>query len=171
MIRDIEKIDDDICAMKRLIRQKLTSDPDIIEVLNNQKLDPSCPDDYLNTNIFAYIRIPQVQDVAQNFICFSVDDMEPDRYNSVMKIQYIQFVVFCHGDDIKTPYGIERHDLLGAIIRDIFGHSNMFGMTAKLVYNRESTTDTNYSCRTLKFELIKTNSLTNNVIKNKYEKY
>ena len=171
MIRDIEKIDDDICAMKRLIRQKLTSDPDIIEVLNNQKLDPSCPDDYLNTNIFAYIRIPQVQDVAQNFICFSVDDMEPDRYNSVMKIQYIQFVVFCHGDDIKTSYGIERHDLLGAIIRDIFGHSNMFGMTAKLVYNRESTTDTNYSCRTLKFELIKTNSLTNNVIKNKYEKY
>ena len=171
MIRDIEKIDDDICAMKRLIRQKLTSDPDIIEVLNNQKLDPSCPDDYLNTNIFAYIRIPQVQDVAQNFIWFSVDDMEPDRYNSVMKIQYIQFVVFCHGDDIKTPYGIERHDLLGAIIRDIFGHSNMFGMTAKLVYNRESTTDTNYSCRTLKFELIKTNSLTNNVIKNKYEKY
>ena len=97
--------------------------------------------------------------------------MEADRYNSVMKTQYVQFVVFCHGDDIKTPYGIERHDLLAAIIRDIFGHSNMFGMTAKLVYNRESTTDTNYSCRTLKFELIKTNSLNNNVIKNKHEKY
>lgn len=171
MIRDIEKIDDDICAMKRLIRQKLTSDPDIIEVLNNQKLDPSCPDDYLNTNIFAYIRIPTVQDVAQNFICFSVDDMEDHRENSAMKIQYIQFVVFCHGDDIATNYGIERHDLLGYLIRDIFNWSTMFGMTAKLVYNRESTTDTNYSCRTLKFELIKTNSLTNNVIKNKYEKY
>ena len=52
MVRDIQAIDDDICAMKRLIRQKLTSDPDIIEVLNNQKLDPSSPDDYLNKNIF-----------------------------------------------------------------------------------------------------------------------
>lgn len=171
MIRDIQLIDDDISKMKRLIRQKLTSDPDIIEVLNNHELDPSSPDDYLNKNIFAYIRVPQVQDIASNFICFSVDDIEADRYNSVMKTQYVQFVVFCHGDDIKTPYGIERHDLLGYLIRDIFGHSHMFGMTAKLVYNRESTTDTNYSCRTLKFELIKTNSLTNNVIKNKYEKY
>ena len=171
MVRDIQAIDDDICAMKRLIRQKLTSDPDIIEVLNNQQLDPSSPDDYLNTNIFAYIRIPQVQDVASNFICFSVDDMEADRYNSVMKTQYVQFVVFCHGDDIKTQFGIERHDLLGYLIRDIFQWSTMFGMTAKLVYNRESTTDTNYSCRTLKFELTKTNSLNNNVVKNNYEKY
>lgn len=171
MVRDIQHIDDDISAMKRLIRQKLTSDPDIIEVLNNQQLDPSSPDDYLNENIFAYIRVPQVQDVAKNIICFSVDDMEDHRDNSHFKIQYIQFVVFCHGDDIKTQWDIERHDLLGYLIRDIFGHSHMFGMTAKLVYNRESTTDTNYSCRTLKFELTKTNSLNNNVIRNKYEKY
>ena len=171
MVRDIQTIDNDICQMKRLIRQKLTSDPDIIEVLNNQQLDPSSPDDYLNTNIFAYIRIPTVQDIAQNFICFSVDDIEDHQENIAFKTQYVQFVVFCHGDDIKTPYGIERHDLLGAILIDIFQWSTMFGMTAKLVYNRESTTDTNYSCRTLKFELTKTNSLNNNVVKNKYEKY
>lgn len=169
MKRDIQNIDDDVSRMKRLIREKLTSDPDIIEVLNNQKLDPTCPDDYLNKNIFAYIRIPQIQDIANNFICFSVDDMEDHRDNSVMKIQYVQFVVFCHSDDIKTPYGIERHDLLGYLIRDIFGWSTMFGLTAKLVYNRESVTDTNYSCRTLKFELTKPNSLNKAVIRNKYE--
>ena len=169
MIRDIEHIDDDISSMKRIIRQKLTSDPDIIEVLNNHELDPSSPDDYLDTNIFAYIRVPGTQDVVKNFICFSVDDMEPDRENHVMKIQYVQFVVFCHADDIKTPYGIERHDLLGYLIRDIFGWSNMFGMQSKLIYNKESVTDTNYSCRTLKFELTKTNSLNNAVTRNKYE--
>ena len=75
----------------------------------------------------------------------------------------------CHADDIKTPYGIERHDLLGYLIRDIFNWSNMFGMQAKLIYNKESVTDTNYSCRTLKFELTKTNSLNNAVTRNKYE--
>ena len=169
MIRDIQNIDDDVSSMKRLIRQKLTSDPDIIEILNNHELDPSSPDDYLNVNIYAYIRVPKVQDVARNFICFSVDDMEDHQYNNVMKIQYIQFVVFCHADDIKTPYGIERHDLLGYLIRDIFNWSNMFGMQAKLVYNRESTTDTAYSCRTLKFELTRTNSLNKAVTRNKYE--
>jgi hypothetical protein len=169
MVRDIQNIDDDVSSMKRLIRKALTSDPDIIEVLNNHELDPSSPDDYLNTNIFAYVRIPSVQDVARNFICFSVDDMEDHRYNSAMKVQYVQFVIFCHGDDINTPYGVERHDLLGYLIRDIFGYSTMFGMTAKLVYNRESTTDTNYSCRTLKFELTRTNSLNKAVTRNKYE--
>ena len=169
MIRDIQNIDDDVSYMKRIIRQKLTSDPDVIEALNNQELDPSSPDDYLNKNIFAYIRVPEVQDVAKNFICFSVDDVEDHRDNSVMKIQYVQFVVFCHGDDIQTPYGIERHDLLGYLIRDIFGYSTMFGMTAKLIYNRESVTDTNYSFRTLKFELTRTNSLNKAVTRNKYE--
>ena len=169
MIRDIENIDDDISSMKRIIRQKLTSDPDVIEVLNNHELDPSSPDDYLNNNIFAYIRVPGTQDVTKNVICLRVDYMEDNRYNSVMKIKYVQFVVFCHADDIKTPYGIERHDLLGYLIRDIFNWSNMFGMQAKLVYNKESVTDTNYSCRTLKFELTKTNSLNNAVTRNKYE--
>lgn len=169
MKRNIQDIDDDICRMKRLIRQKLTEDPDIIETLNNQQLDPSSPDDYLNRNIFAYIRVPQIQDVANNFICFSVDDIEPDKENFIMKTQYVQFVVFCHGDDIKTSYGIERHDLIGYLIRDIFNWSTMFGLTAKLVYNRESVTDTNYSCRTLKFELTKPNSLNKAVTRNKYE--
>lgn len=169
MIRDIQNIDDDISSMKRIIRQKLTSDPDIIEVLNNHELDTSNPDDYLDTNIFAYIRVPTVQDVARNFICFSVDDISDHEYNNVMKIQYVQFVVFCHADDVKTPYGIERHDLLGYLIRDTFNWSNMFGMQAKLIYNKEGVTDTNYSTRTLKFELTKTNSLNKAVMRNKYE--
>ena len=169
MIRNIQNIDDDISSMKRIIRQKLTSDPDIIEVLNNHELDTSNPDDYLDTNIFAYIRVPTVQDVARNFICFSVDDISDHEYNNVMKIQYVQFVVFCHADDVKTPYGIERHDLLGYLIRDVFGYSNMFGMQAKLIYNKEGVTDTNYSTRTLKFELTKTNSLNKAVMRNKYE--
>ena len=86
MVRDIQTIDDDICAMKRLIRQKLTSDPDIIEVLNNQQLDHSSPDDYLNQNIFAYIRIPQVQDVANNFICFSVGNYNSTRFNIFLSV-------------------------------------------------------------------------------------
>lgn len=169
MIRDMQNIEDDVASMKRLIRDKLISDPDIIETLNNHELDPSSPDEYLNKNIFAYIRVPSVQDVARNFICFAVDDIEDHRTNSVMKVQYIQFVVFCHGEDINTPYGIERHDLIGYIIRDLFHWSTMFGMTAKLIYNRESTTDTNYSCRTLKFELTRTNSLNKAVPRNKYE--
>ncbi|MBQ0090695.1 MAG: hypothetical protein KBT27_15320 [Prevotellaceae bacterium] len=170
MIRDVQNIDDDISYMKRLIRQKLTEDSDVIEVLNNHELDPLNPDDYLNENIFAYIRVPGVQDSVKNFICFSVDDIEDHRDNVVMKIQQVQFVVFCHSDDIKTPYGIERHDLLGYLIRDIFNWSNMFGMQTKLIYNKEGVTDTNYSTRTIRFEITRTNSLQKAVATNKYER-
>lgn len=171
MIRDIQEIDDDVSFMKRLIKKKLTSDPDIIETLHNLELDPTCPDDYLNTNIFAYIRIPGTQDTAKNFICFSVDDMRDHDYNTAMKVQYVQFMVLSHADDIKTPYDIERHDLLAYLIRDTFNWSQMFGLQAKLIYNKEGVTDANYSTRTLRFELTRPNSLTNKIMKNKYEQF
>ena len=41
--------------------------------------------------------------------------MEPVNTNEAMKSQYVQFVIFCHGDDINTGIGIARHDLLGLI--------------------------------------------------------
>lgn len=58
MIRDINNIDDSIIKAKRIIKEKLYSDQDIIEVLNNPKLNPDEPDTYLDENIFDYIRVP-----------------------------------------------------------------------------------------------------------------
>ena len=54
MIRDIQNIDDDIIRKKRLIGKMLYSDPDIIEVLDNPELDPSCPEEYMYENIYKY---------------------------------------------------------------------------------------------------------------------
>ena len=101
--------------MKRLIKQTLIADTDILEALHNPDIDIDSPDEFLDTNIYGFIRIPQTQDTVRNFICFTVDDIEADRYNSHMKIQQIQFNCICHLDDMKTEYGIDRHDLLGLI--------------------------------------------------------
>lgn len=160
MGRDLQNLDDDIIMTKRLIKERLCQDLDIIKYLHNEELERvgADPENYLDVNILPYVRIPGTLDKVKNFICFSVDDMEDVRANELMKSQYIQFVIFCHGDDINTGIGIARHDLIGYFIRDIFNYSNMFGMQFKLVYNRESVTDTNFSCRTLKFEAIKPNS-------------
>ena len=115
MIRNIQKVSDDIIEMKRLIKQKLISDPDILEALHNKELDIESPDEFLDTNIYGFIRIPQTQDTVRNFICFTVDDIEDHRYNSHMKVQQIQFNCICHLDDMKTEFGIDRHDLLGLL--------------------------------------------------------
>lgn len=159
MKRDIQKVNDDIIEMKRLIKQKLISDPDILEALNNPNIDLDSPDEFLDNNIYGFIRIPKTQDTVRNFICFTVDDIEDSRFNTHMKAQQIQFVCICHLEDMETNYGIDRHDLLGYLVRDVFNWSNDFGLQFKLVYNKESTIDSDYYCRTLKFERECTNSL------------
>lgn len=170
MRREINCVDDDIIEMKRLIKQKLISDPDILEALHNPDIDIDSPDEFLDNNIYGFIRIPTTQDTVRNFICFTVDDIEGNRFNEVMKIQYIQFNVICHLDDMKTEYGIDRHDLLGFLIRDTFNWTNAFGLQFKLLSNKESTIDSDYYCRTLQFEATKPNSLNKARMDNPYDK-
>lgn len=159
MIRDIQKVQDDIIEMKRRIKQDLISDTDILEALHNPDVDIESPDDFLDTNIYGFLRIPGTQDKVKNFICFTVDDIEEHRFNEVMKIQYIQVNCICHLEDMKTDYGIDRHDLLGFLVRDRINWSNKFGLQFKLIYNKESAMDSDYYCRTLKFEATKVNHL------------
>lgn len=170
MKRNIQNVNDDIIEMKRLIKQKLIADKDILEALHNPDIDIESPDEFLDTNIFGFIRIPTTQDTVRNFICFTVDDIEPDRYNSHMKVQQIQFNCICHLDDMKTEYGMDRHDLLGYLVRDVFNWTNDFGVQFKLVYNKESTIDSDYYCRTLKFERECTNSLNKATRSNPYDR-
>jgi hypothetical protein len=156
--------------MKRLIKQKLIADTDILEALNNPDIPLDSPDEFLDTNIFGFIRIPQTQDTVRNFICFTVDDIEDSRFNSHFKVQQIQFTCICHLEDMKTKYGIDRHDLLGFLIRSVFNWSNDFGLQFKLVYNKESTVDSDYYCRTLKFERECTNNLNKATRSNAYDR-
>ena len=127
MKRDIQNIDDDIIRKKRLIEKILYTDEDIIEILENPEIDPSVPEDAVGENIFGFLRVPGVQDVSKNFITFTIDDMGRTPNNQVMKSQYVQFVVFVHKTMVKTKYGVERHDLLGYIIKSIFHLSNKLG--------------------------------------------
>ena len=170
MIRSIQTVNDDIIEMKRLIKQKLIADVDVLEALHNPDIDIDSPDEFLDNNIYGFIRIPQTQDTVRNFICFTVDDIEDHRYNSHMKIQQIQFNCICHLEDMKTEFGIDRHDLLGYLVRDIFNWSNDFGTQFKLVYNKESTIDSDYYCRTLKFERETTNNLNNATRSNHHDR-
>ena len=159
MIRDIQNIDDDIVSKKRIIGQMLYSDPDIIEVLDNSQLDPSCPEDALYVNIFPFIRIPGTQDVSKSYITFMLDDMEKSQFNKSMKSQFLKVVIFVHKDLVKTKWGADRHDLLAYLVKDIFHLSNSLGLQATLSSNREGVTDTDYCTRTLQFEITAPNSM------------
>lgn len=169
MIRDIQTIDDDICTVKRLIKEKLYSDPDIIEVLNNPNLDPSEPDSYLDVNIFDYIRLPGTITEVQNYICFDIKQNGVSDRNNHMKEQYYLFNVYSHADDIQTIYGVSRHDLLAYLIRDIFNYSNFFGTQLVEISNTPGIMDDYWSSRAMVFKAITPNSLQKGVMTNKYE--
>lgn len=158
MKRDIQNINDDIIRKKRKIEQALYSDEDIVEVIDDHKIDPSCPEELVYSSIYPFIRIPGTQDESKNFITFSVSDTGRMPNNEVMKSQYVQFVVFVHKSLVETKYGMARHDCLGYLIRDIFHLSNMLGPQMNLISNVEGVTDTDYLTRTLKFELVDDNS-------------
>lgn len=169
MTRDIQNIDDDIAFIKRAIKNKLIEDKDILEALNNKDLDIDEPDSYLDVNIYGYLRVPQTQETARNFICFTVDDIEADRNNEAMKKQYIQFHAICHLDNMKTNYGMDRHDLIAYLIRDDINWTDVFGTQFKLIENKERAVDSDYYCRTLVFEATRTNSLYKATMSNKYD--
>ncbi len=158
MKRDIQNVDDDIIRKKRIIEQALYSDPDIVEVLDDPDIDPSCPEDLLWSSIWPFIRIPGTQDKSKSYITFSIGDMGLSPRNEVIKNQYVQFVIFVHKNLAKTNYGMARHDCLGYILKDIFHLSNMLGSQMNLVSSAEGATDTDYITRTLKFELTAPNS-------------
>lgn len=169
MRRDIQNIEDDIIRKKRIVAKTLYSDPDIIEVLDNQQLDPNCPDEYLYTNIFPFIRIPGVQDVTKSYITYSLDDMDSVQNNDAFKSQHLKVVIFVHKDAVQTQWGAERHDLLAYLVKDVFHLSNQLGVQMKLLSDREGVTDTDYCSRTLQFTMTTPNGV-QPYRTNKYEK-
>lgn len=171
MIRDINCLEDDISLSKRIIESVLCNDPDVIEILDNTTLDPNMPDEYLYENIYPFIRIPGTQDESKNYICYSIDDLSANEFNDCIKQQYVQFTIFVHKDLVKTKYGVARHDLLGYLIRDLFNRSHLFGHELKLVYDREGVTDTDYTTRTLKFQLITPEVTQDGLFDNRYERF
>lgn len=171
MVRDIQNIEDDIALTKRIIETVLCNDKDIIEVLDNPDLDPTVPEEYLYNNIYPFVRIPGTQDTSKNFICYTVDDMSESDRNDRMKVQNIQFTIFVHKDLVETKYGVARHDLLAYIVRDLFNRSHLLGSELKLTYNREGVTDTDYTTRTLRFQVTTSEVVQDGVFDNRYERF
>lgn len=169
MIRDINKVDDMIIEAKRIIKKKLYSDPDIIEVLNNPNLNPEEPDSYLGISIFDYIRVPGTTTETKNFICFDIRMNSMDKFNEHLKDMYFIFSVFVNEDNMETPYGMARHDLLSYLIRDIFNYSNLFGCQLVQITDIPGIMDGHSSSRTLTFKAVQPAALNKAMRTNKYE--
>lgn len=159
-----DNIDSDNIKLKQQIKEKLLEDKYIIHVLNNKELEEkdSEPSDYFGVNILPYYLIPETQTNVQNYICFETStDM---RYESVMKNQQIIFYILCEERDvIDKESSLPRHDLLAALIQNIFNYGRFKGGRFQLVSDVPSVTDSHFLTRTLKFLQITDNNLVKTV--------
>lgn len=160
-VRDLKRVaDSDNIKFKQIIVDTLWQDPRIIHFINSTLLDESCPDEYIGTHIRKYYAIPEVQTSPENYIFVTCHYNEMPRYNSIEKYMQVTFQILC---DVRTieeeETGISRHDLLGAIILDIFNYSNIFGMQIHCISDQEGITDNEYVTRTLIFESTTTNNI------------
>lgn len=147
---------------KQIIKQRLLTNNKIIFLIHNKELEDAEPDEYLGTNILPYYLIAPTQTNVKNYICFETSFDEVSRGNSVMKIQQIIFYILCHHSDINVAeLSSARHDMIAAELINMFQGCNDFGTQLKLMSNKPSVVDNDYSARTLIFEQITTNSITN----------
>lgn len=174
-----ETPDDENIQYKEKIKNALLLIPELLYALNNKELESELFDDDGNinwdpetheaygewdryfgdtSNIRPSLFIPDTQTEAKNYVCYQVGFAESPRYNDIQKYTEITFSIFCHElDRTDRLTGIPRHDLIASIIRERFNMSNTFGMKARLISSRESTTDTHYVVRTLVFRIVDTN--------------
>ena len=160
---------DDIERYKYLIMKLLTEDQDILNTLHNKDLEIKYRnedgiingDAYRDVNIYSFLKIPDSQSVVKNFICFEVDDVEIPRYSEVLIEKNIIFRTISHEDDYKTDWGVNRQDLLAAIIKSKFDWSNVFGMHIEKVYDKGRVAENGYYYREFIFETTVLNNLVN----------
>lgn len=167
--------DDDTIRLKEEIKARLLKCPQLLWALNADE-DKAAElfdeegnlnedgewDIYFGEN--SYIRpflfIPQTQDTVTNYLCYQVSTEENMRYKDDMKYVVITFTIFVHAKNtIDKETGIQRHDLIGSILREIMSWSSITMASAVPIYENEGVTDNNYVSKVLKYQAAMPNNL------------
>ena len=144
---------DSISYDKRKILEDLYKDSDIIEILNNKELQAvnACPEDYYNVNIYSFLKIPDAQ-------------------SKIMVSKQIIFRTIAHQDDVSTIWGIDRQDLLAALVKERFQWSNILGTQLIKTYDSGKVAENGYYYRNMYFEQTAPNDIQNRLKSNRLDK-
>lgn len=148
------KSDDDIIRWKEIIKEELLNNEYILFAINSSTCSLDHPDDFFGTHIRDSLVIPEMQLRPDNFVTYQVGFTNISLKNESRKYGEVIFNIFCSNADNREKYsGINRHDLLGSLIRETFTWSNKFGFHCKLESNKEDTLDSNYARRKMIFSI------------------
>lgn len=118
---------DDIFRYKYRVMQALVRNEDLLRTLHHDPYSMETPlngDKFRDVVIFDYLRLPDLIEKVQNYVCFDVST----RRGYDREIQIVLTIrVVCHFEEGKTDWNINRQDLLGLIISQQFDWTHIFG--------------------------------------------
>lgn len=158
-----KKPNEDVVRYKEIVKQMLLENDTLMYLLHNKELEEvdAENDEYFGTSIRSAYIIPETQTEVQHFLCFECNIKKMSIDNPAIKYQEIIFYILCNDKDLLVEdIGASRHDLIGAVIIDMFNGSNRFGGQLKLISDQPSVTDNHYCTRTLIFQQKTPDSMT-----------
>lgn len=146
--------DDDNIRCKQRIKERLIQNRHLLQALHSSRVSLEAPDEYIGTHIRFSTLVPQLQEQPEHFILVTTHVDSIPKSNEYRKYLHLQFLILADARDLTdAETGIDRHDLLAAILKNEFGWTNLFGTVCRIVSDTESALDLRYASRTLVYEL------------------
>ena len=152
----------EVTKLKREIIKMLYSNPDIIEILDCEDVDPECPDTAEWTCIFPYIKLTETQQEVGTFIGVAIDSDGP-LYNNWFKQLNINVTIFCTVKSMRVAgQKGTRTDILGGDVSETLNWNQTLGFEIRLASEQEGVLASyQYYFRTLQFTAVRQNDLEN----------
>lgn len=147
-----KNIMDAVTKTKRDIIKYLYTNKNIIDLLNNDEVDPETPDTAEGTCIFPFVKVPGIQEDAECYIGVKIDTRT--NYENPVYIDLDIVIAILCADSILYVNGEKgiRTDLIGAEISKMFNHNDNFGFEMELIEAVEgSLSASKYYFRNLQF--------------------
>jgi hypothetical protein len=156
----------EIYRLKYRIMELLTSNQDLLNALHHPEHryegEPLDGDVFRNNGIYDHMKLPNLKTNIYNSVCFEVDEI---RYEGSPTFE-IRFRTVSHENDCVTDYGVNRQDLLAAIIVHDFDWSNTLGFQLEKYSDIGAITDDDYYYREVVYLQRSANSAWNRVNRN-----
>lgn len=150
----------ELTKLKRLVEKQIYTNPVVIDLLDNPKIDPEQPDTALWESIYPYAWIPGVQEDVKVFICIQTSFPLIYEENDTLGQAVVTVSIICARDimRVKGQKGT-RLDILAGEISKALNWDRQMGPTIKLVSNIETHVNENFTARVLKFEGVRLNDI------------
>lgn len=138
----------------------LCSNPSIVKVINNQSIDPDCPEELMYKNIFPFKRIIETAEESGTYICVRANAPQYKKNNKyLMDVELWVWIIVDQRNMSMSNYGLEitKTDYLASKIEEIiesFKNTKQATWIGDFVKSRdnEDAVDYNHMCRVLKFD-------------------